>query len=319
MEFLINNSGTLIILGFVILLIIIGYFADKRDRKFQSQERVREPGVVNDNTVSENSINTSGNSNISDTNNNVDSNNSDASILFNDLPGEGYSNISNDFGMVNNDADSLNDSNNSLSTNVGVQNEQISDFSSNVDGMFDFNNVDNNMGNPVLNDSDKAVSDTVANDVSSNIFSVNDFENIGLNLSDLEKKNYDESGFNNSISDSGNNSSLDDSISSSVNEVVDVVPSLNDDLDDHLFDSEVSISTNDSEGNSLPIEDVSDSQINGDESNNFSFSSNSDTVSGIPEIVSHDDNSLENNNGFNDQGSSLSFDDDSLDDDIWKF
>ena len=389
MEFIVQNSGFLLGILLIIILAIIGYYADKKDSKNKSAidnsnnsvDDVPVKNVDNNSNYSSESIDESFKYNINDSNDSInDSFNLNDGFIDNNI-----NEINNEY--LNNNSDNSNFvdglSNNvaSVSSDLGKIDQDISIQDNQIqEKSFDIvsDNISSGLNNVDLSSNKSGESTNLAN----TLYDVGSFENLDMSLEDLEKKNYNEiasntsndvdsdnyyysnidnerlDDLNNSVSDiniptnqeelsNENVSSVlnsDENLSDSANELVvdndslnsadesitngDLIPdysvqnqddslsfdnvdNLDSDADDykHNFDNE--------------IEEVSssDSSVE-DESTGIDYSQNDMLNSPIPEIYGFQDTvgAIDQNQGSQtDNDSTINLDNNSIDEDIWKF
>lgn len=302
MDFIMEHVGIFIGVGVVLLLAIIGYFADKKDNEKRNREIAKKK---NDNPV----------------NNYVGDSNYASPIGFNELPI-----IDSQVGNVNN---SIHDTNiETVEPIEEIVEEPVYSFDQTLNQAIDkslggdlitFNHDNNTLNANSQQDSDVINSQvqnnqSVTNFTDSNVsgtqnsnqlFGFSNFENLDMSLEDLEKKNYDSIVSNNKEESNDDNfyySDMDDD-TSSVSNYDEVIEDKSNTLNQNIL-SDNSIESD--EANS----DINSSEQEVIEDNFNPFEQN--VVNSNEEVVSQDtinENSKEIGHEFDGEVSDTSFDD----------
>lgn len=229
MDFIIHNGGLLLGILLIVLLAIIGYFADKKEKSSKENLNNIVDIDVEDNRPKTFAELPNANKNLNDVINNF------SDLKANNIPDIGNENIQNNISNINISENSF-----SNLDNVDTISNSQNDIN-NLDNVVSLENIENLNNNVV-----SSISELVPNvETNSNInsdfmsFSSNNFENSNISLEDLEKKNFENIVLNTNSSDDENfyysNLENDFSPESSISDVKDD----ENDLVTHAFDNEI--------------------------------------------------------------------------------
>lgn len=341
MDFIINHSGFFFGILMIVLLAVIGYFADKNDKK-NADDKVKK---IDDKINQENDTSTLFNELPSDSGSNVVSNDSDTEV-----------GIVPDFGNSN-----LNDVDNSISDNLanpvgynsgfnhGTTDLQVSNIDNNISfNSSDFESLDLSLEDLEKKNFDNIVKENIQTDDDNYYYSNMEEPNNDIVYSDLSDNNSSIDSVDNDVvsveplnndinavvSDDANNidgsvpeiSSEDNIVSESISDTSnDTIPELENNNGDsnEVVSSDESSMVSDFNNEHLDSSEQFDSnhlfdgetQSNEQNEDQFSFSSN-DGVQDIPELF--ESNSFKSESDDVSENS-LDLSDDSTGEDIWKF
>ena len=205
MDFIINHSGFFFGILLIVILAVIGYFADKKDndkkKNIEKKSNSDDKGVGEikdnvDNASLFNELPVDLNSNVLSGSNDVDLN-TDADSNFNannvsDLSSNGISDLSVNSPFENNVSNSSELSNNSsFGENSVVPFDAIGGSIDSLNNDINSSNSPDSVNNDINSSNSPDSVDSRVTGVENISFNSNDFESLDFSLEDLEKKNFD--------------------------------------------------------------------------------------------------------------------------------